>query len=347
MALKIMIGADPELFVRNIKTGEFVSAHTLMPGTKTEPHPVNMGAVQVDGVAAEFNIDPATNAAAFSSNINAVMGQLKGFIGKDFELVSEPAVIFKEDYFKNLPEAVRELGCNPDFNAWTGQVNEKPDGDVTTMRTAAGHIHIGWTSGQDPTDDTHFDDCRIIARNLDYYLGLYSLQWDQDTKRRSLYGKAGAFRPKPYGVEYRPLSNVWLRSPALQQWVYTAAYQGTYSLITTGVRMEDTFGSLAREFIDKSEPWWGTENAKKSKEHKKLGMLSAHTGLPNPPPLPKPVTKEEAKTVTKADPKHTYEVKGKQEDKPAEAVKKPSLLFKNMNTTTTSTYSDWVNSINN
>ena len=308
-ALKISIGADPELFVRNIKTGEFVSAHNLMPGTKTEPHKVERGAIQVDGVAAEFNIDPALNAVGFTANIQVVMGQLQGFVGKDYELVTNPAVTFKEDYFKSLPEVTRELGCNPDFNAWTGQVNEKPDGDVTTMRTAAGHIHIGWLpDGKfvDPTDSTHFDDCRVIARNLDYYLGMYSLQWDEDTDRRKLYGKAGSFRPKPYGVEYRPLSNVWLRSPQLQQWVFNAAFYGTHNLITTGTRLEDTFGELARRFIDNSESWWRPEDASKSADHRRLQKLNNYTGLSNPPPLPKPVTKEEAKTVQKPKAKFIY-----------------------------------------
>lgn len=305
-ALKILLGADPECFLRNIKTGEFVSAHNLMPGTKVSPHKVTQGAIQVDGVAAEFNIDPAKSVTEFTSNISAVMSRLQEFIGKDYELVSDPAVTFPAEYFKSLPEDVRELGCNPDFNAWTGQVNEKPDGAVTTMRTAAGHIHIGWTDNQDPTDSTHFDDCRIVARNLDYYLGLYSLQWDSDTSRRKLYGRAGSFRPKPYGVEYRPLSNVWLRSPKLQSWVYQAAYHGAYNLITTGTRLEDTFGDLARNFIDTSESWWTPEDAKKSSDHRKLAKLSQYTGLPTPPPLPKPVSKEEAKIVQKPSAKCLY-----------------------------------------
>lgn len=241
----LKIGADPEMFVRDKRTGKIVSAHDLLPGTKTEPHKVPLGAIQVDGVAAEFNIDPVTDSGNFLKNIGSVVGSLQSTIGPDFELVSEPYTIFDEAYFKSLPDETRELGCNPDYNAWTGQVNDKPDGG-TYMRTAAGHIHIGWTENEDPRDRTHFEDCQVIAKNLDYYLGLYSLMWDQDKTRRSLYGKAGSFRPKPYGVEYRPLSNVWLRTPQLQRWVFDAAVYGTFRLINEGVRLEDSFGDMAR-----------------------------------------------------------------------------------------------------
>jgi hypothetical protein len=49
---------------------------------------------------------------------------------------------------------------------------------------------------------------------LDLRLAVPSLIWDKDKKRRLLYGKAGCFRPKPYGMEYRTLSNAWL-NPAI------------------------------------------------------------------------------------------------------------------------------------
>jgi len=38
--------------------------------------------------------------------------------------------------------------------------------------------------------------------------------------RRELYGKAGAMRPKPYGWEYRVLSNYWMFEDKLVAWVY-------------------------------------------------------------------------------------------------------------------------------
>lgn len=275
-ALKISIGADPELFCRNKTTGLFVSAHDKIPGTKDQPHKVPLGAVQVDGVAAEFNIDPSYSAKEFLLNIETVQTQLQNFAGEDLELVAEPTVEFSSDYFKSLPDSVRELGCNPDFNAWTGQVNDKPDGDSTTMRTGAGHIHIGWCNGVDPSDPVHFEDCRIVTKQLDYYLGMYSLMWDSDTKRRSLYGKAGAFRPKPYGVEYRSLSNVWLRSPRLQSWIWNSTYRALIALIQEGNRVEDRLGDSARSIIDNSENWWSGD---------KTIELWKHTQLDNPPKL--------------------------------------------------------------
>lgn len=295
--LRLKIGADPELFLRDKKTGLFVSAHNLMPGTKDSPHKVDLGAIQVDGVAAEFNIDPTESAQQFVTNITAVTGQLKKIVGEGFELVSEPTCTFAEDYFKSLPETVRELGCNPDYNAWTGQVNVKPDGDSTTMRTGAGHIHLGWTENADPTDDVHFEDCRIVAKQLDYYLGLYSLMWDDDTKRRTLYGKAGSFRAKPYGMEYRPLSNQWLATSRLQSWVWNAAYRGFVDLVQNGNRLEDKLGDIAQRFIDGNENWWGSGSGNKSPDHMKLAQLPLMTGLENPPipPKPKPVESDAVK----------------------------------------------------
>lgn len=279
MPLVVKIGADPELVLRNKATGEFVSAHDLLPGTKLQPHPVDLGAVQVDGVAAEFNINPSQTASEFLTNIQAVTGKLQSMVGDSFELVSQPTWEIPEEYFKKLPVHVRELGCNPDFNAWTGQINEPPDGS-TFLRTFAGHIHCGWGDKMDVTSSIHFDDCRIIAKQLDHYLGMYSLMWDPDPKRRTLYGKAGSFRPKPYGMEYRPLSNVWLRTSKLQNWVWNATYRGLIDLIQNGNRLEDKFGTVARECIDGNLEWW--------KSSDEISKLSSYTCLETPPPLPKP-----------------------------------------------------------
>lgn len=214
------LGADPEVFVVPKGSDKPVSAYGLIPGNKKEPKKVAYGAVQVDGMALEFNIDPAKGEAGFLRNLDAVMDQLVKMV-PGYVLYDKPVAHFGGDYIKAQPKEASQLGCDPDFNAYTGKRNNTPNVD-TPFRTAAGHVHIGWTDGVDPFDPGHFEACRVLAKTLDAYLGLPSLLWDDDVQRRELYGRAGAFRPKPYGMEYRTLSNRWLRGdkPQLRKLVY-------------------------------------------------------------------------------------------------------------------------------
>lgn len=220
--MKILLGCDPELFV--MRDGVFKSAHGLVPGDKKNPFKVNKGAVQVDGMALEFNIVPASSQEEFYTNISSVMQTLKQMV-PDYEMVATPVATFSEEIIKQQPAEALELGCEPDYNGWEHQENLRPDGNVN-FRTASGHVHIGWTENQDIKDYEYFDLCCAVARQLDFYLGLPSLLFDKDTKRRQLYGKAGAFRPKAYGVEYRVLSNRWLANQNLIDWVYQNTVKG-------------------------------------------------------------------------------------------------------------------------
>jgi len=255
---KILVGADPELFMKNTNDGSFVSAHDRIPGTKYKPYKVECGAIQIDGTALEFNIDPAETVEKFVSNIKAVRKTLEGFV-PGYNVVAEPVAFFDEKYFKyDIPGYAKTLGCDPDYNAWTLDQNPPPDPGRTPMRTGAGHIHIGWTDGADINDTEHYVLAARIARQCDYYLGIQSLLWDPDPTRRLLYGKAGAFRPKHYGVEYRTLSNRWLASDALTAWVYKAAFQATQDAFG-GFWAEDFYGDTAREIIDTNNTEWFEE----------------------------------------------------------------------------------------
>ncbi|AMO43530.1 putative COOH-NH2 ligase [Pseudomonas phage K4] len=217
MSLNILVGADPEIFM--MKGGKFVSAHGAIPGNKKEPFKVDKGAVQVDGMALEFNIDPAKDEKEFVRNLTTVMSTLKGMV-PGFELNPSPVAEFGFDYIKAQPDEATELGCDPDFNAYeNGAANPRPNANVD-FRTGAGHVHIGWGEGIDVSDPDHIEACCMATKQLDYYLGLPSILFDKGTKRRTLYGAPGTFRPKPYGVEYRVLSNAWLKDEKLMEWVF-------------------------------------------------------------------------------------------------------------------------------
>lgn len=224
------IGADPELFVLD-QNGEAVSAAGLIPGTKAEPYKVKDGAIQVDGMAAEFNIDPVDNFEDFNDKIKSVMKQLTGFLPDGYTLSAVPCVVFDQDVWDAAPEEAKELGCSPDFNAWTGGVNPPPKcSEAPTLRTASGHLHIGWTEDADMGDVQHILNCQDLVKQLDWYLGAWSLKMDPDPTRRLLYGKAGACRYKSYGVEYRVLSNFWLTSRDRRLQVWNRLNQAIYDM---------------------------------------------------------------------------------------------------------------------
>ena len=246
--MQIQIGADPELFLK--RKGFFINAHDMIPGTKAAPHPVNGGAVQVDGMALEFNINPAGKPEQFVDNINTVLGELRNMIPEDFDFSFAAVATFDPEYMLQQPPESLLLGCEPDFDAYQGKENAKPD-NAQPMRTAAGHVHIGWREGEQ--DSQHIEECRAITRQLDYVLGIPSMVLDHDFKRREMYGKAGAFRAKPYGAEYRVLSNFWLKSPALMEWVFTNTKQGVDMLVDHGVDLFDKFGETARDIINNNK----------------------------------------------------------------------------------------------
>ena len=59
---------------------------------------------------------------------------------------------------------------------------------------------------------------------MDMYVGLPSILYDKDSRRRSLYGKAGAFRLTPYGLEYRVLSSAMYATDSLAGFVWDQTF---------------------------------------------------------------------------------------------------------------------------
>lgn len=247
--MKIKIGADPELFIRDRKSLEFVSAAGHLPGDKKNPFKVEKGAVQVDGVAFEFNIDPVETEKDFSKNINTVMAQMTEMVTKvnpDWELVPVAFAEFTKENWKKIDRKAKILGCDPDYN-YRGEINPNPSASFAgqSFRTASGHIHIGWSEGESPEDPVHFEDCRFVAdgfsRSPDFlymhgvkrgrYFDLYHEPEEQ--RRLGYYGAGGAFRAKTYGVELRSPSNHWLRTPERISNVYNIVTREFHRITNT------------------------------------------------------------------------------------------------------------------
>lgn len=214
--VKIKIGCDPELFIRDTKSGKYVSAAGFFPGTKKEPFKVDKGAVQVDGTSLEFNIDPAETEAEFLRNIQTVVAQMEemvSVVNKDWILDPIPLVTFDKEIWDKIPEEAKILGCDPDYECLKGNVNPNPTEAIskTTKRTGSGHIHIGWSEGEDVADPLHFEDCRFIAKGF-HDKRIFQAKTPLEFDRLKYYGMNGSFRPKSYGVELRSPSNTWMMS---------------------------------------------------------------------------------------------------------------------------------------
>lgn len=221
-------GCDPEIFIK--ENGKPASAYGLIPGSKESPHKTEGGAVQVDGMALEFNTDPvqATDFEGFNARIVQQVKNLRAMVPENLSLSVEPVQEFGKEFLDTQPDDAKELGCDPDWNAYTKETNPRPDADNTTFRTGAGHIHIGWGADIPIDNKEHIEICAGFVKMLDPLVGFFMTYIDRDPRRRELYGKAGAFRPKPYGVEYRTPSNVWIRNRASREVVHFLMNRAIY-----------------------------------------------------------------------------------------------------------------------
>lgn len=211
------IGADPEIFLLDA-AGAFVSAIDKIGGSKDFPRPLEeLGdgfAVQEDNVALEYNIPASQSEDELVKNINAAMGYLSNEVRQMGLAFSKASAAFYPKTQLVDPRA-KMFGCEPDFNAWTGKVNPKPQAPDPTLRSCGGHVHVG----------VKVKDIERAVRRMDLCLAVPSAKMDDGFLRKQLYGKWGAYRPKPYGFEYRVLSNFWVFDEKFIRWVWKATQQ--------------------------------------------------------------------------------------------------------------------------
>lgn len=248
--MEILIGADPELFVK--KEGRFHSAHGLVPGNKSHPFPVLDGAFQVDGMALEINPNPAKEAKEFVHNVASVLSSLREMLPNEYSFDSTVSAAFDEAHMKSQPKEALALGCEADFDAYS-EAQKIPPVAPKLIRTAGGHIHIGWTEDEDPMESSHFLSCCQIAKQLDFFLGIPSVYLDRDINRKNMYGRAGGFRPKPYGMEYRVLSNFWIESRELMEFVFSQTKRAFNLFVDENISYRDMYGDNAMNIIDNSD----------------------------------------------------------------------------------------------
>lgn len=220
----LLLGSDPEVMIIDARTRKLVSAIPVIPGDKKNPHKVPGGAIQHDNVNLEFGIDPAANVDDWVERHRVVMSFCVDFLKKrNMEIVVRASDLFPDDQLDCIE--AKTFGCDPDFDPYDMDINVVPkDAANGNLRSCGGHVHIGSNLINDTIDKQ-----ANASKVMDIFLGIPSILLDRDPtspRRRNLYGKAGAHRPKPYGIEYRALGNFWVGQPKLTRLVYLLACDG-------------------------------------------------------------------------------------------------------------------------
>jgi len=214
----VTLGADIEVFLEEKETKKLISSVGLIPGSKTMPHYIGEEgyALETDNVSTEFLIPIFTTSEELIVHVNYMRNVIQERIPGYLSISKKASGTFCDEELDTLE--AKTFGCEPDFNAWTNKVNKFVKARSTNLRTNGFHIHIGY---KNPSLYTSLD----LIKAMDLCLGVPSIILDPDIRRRSLYGKAGAYRIKPYGVEYRVLSNYFINSDQLMEFIVNGTYQ--------------------------------------------------------------------------------------------------------------------------
>lgn len=207
------VGADPEVFVVDAQ-GEMIPSFEFLPDKKSgQP-------VYWDGYQGEFITRAETCMAWTMDSIQYALIQMH----KKANAYKKGARVTLKNTF-NIPQErlatddpkFVQFGCTPSLNVYSDEKPIQVDGAMVPFRSAGGHLHF-----------TVSNKALIpqYVKRLDSILGVLTVslfQYYDDSRRRSLYGRAGEYRTPTYGFEYRVLSNAWLAHPVLGNLMYEIA----------------------------------------------------------------------------------------------------------------------------
>lgn len=234
----VMFGCDPEFFFS--KEGRVLGAEKVLPedgliykkgdllGNPKDGDSTSIGGYSktiIDGVQAELNPRANTCRANLGNEIACCFRTLAEHIKKDKSISIDfrQTIKLNDEDMKVLSDKSKKFGCMPSRNAHDGgkMGSIAVDPAIYQYRSAGGHIHLG-----NYEDDKYIKEVLLqperLVKVMDVIVGNTCVLIDRDIgniERRKVYGRAGEFRTPPHGVEYRTLSNFWLRSYQLMSLV--------------------------------------------------------------------------------------------------------------------------------
>ncbi len=206
-----LIGTDYEFGIS--KDGEPISIVGKIGGTKNEPLDIGNGcARQEDNVNAEVTQPPVNNFKDFVKYIEYGLSTIKSMVS-GYDLNFNSLEIYSDEEL-NTHEA-QVFGCESSFDVYARGLSRPAVATNPNLRSAGFHIHFG----NDKLINNN-EAMEKLVKLFDKYVTLPSMLIDPEQGRRELYGRAGEFRMKPYGLECRQLGSFFLSDFRYIEWVW-------------------------------------------------------------------------------------------------------------------------------
>lgn len=253
----ITIGADPEFFFK--KNGKIIGSEKVIPkrglSVNKESSPYNgsriiYGKLVRDGVQAEINIKPQTCRQILGDNFGKIFRYIKKLAkDKGVKVCFDQLVKVSKEELMSLSPQSRMFGCARSYNVYEPDGTSIPieeNAEEYLYRCAGGHIHLG--ADKRSCIFSALKDYEKLIPTMDILVGNTCVLLDRargNKERRRTYGRAGEYRKPAYGVEYRVLSNFWLRDYKLMSFV-TGLSRLAVQIVANTTKENDYVGELRK-----------------------------------------------------------------------------------------------------
>lgn len=209
--LDLMFGTDAEFFLADAK-GNIIPASKIIPGKKFDPYILDNGVCHPDGLSLEVGCPPADTPEGMLTNLFTVIQEVKDKFLDPAGVQIIRTMSVDSSLVKGCTKEDLEFGCGSEYDAYSSSMYKESNRDTSQkLRFSGFHIHIGYTSKQEDNYWTYCDAQRLV-RVLDSLVDKHSL--GTTGRRAEQYGGRGAFRIKPYGIEYRCMDCSVITTPA-------------------------------------------------------------------------------------------------------------------------------------
>lgn len=191
-----LIGHDAEFIIRDRGTDLPVSMAEMVQTTLTSC------VIYPDNVMLEMGTDPVP-LSEFSARIQENLWDLTNWLSSNhlYTIVGEEEAEFPREEL--CTAKAHAIGCNPFSSAYFLGVPLVPMPYSDNWRFSGGHIHLAYDKNLVPEP--------YLVKLLDEHL--LDKVTNKSARRAEFYGQRGAYRSKPYGLEYRSLGNFWFEQP--------------------------------------------------------------------------------------------------------------------------------------